>query len=174
MALPHFSRNSNGCLRNEHALQLWLLVSGRGTLDALISELKETERQIGLFLDRIAETTAYSVIGQYEKRIVGLEEQKILISEKIENCGRPVRGFDETLRTALEFLANPWNLWSSDRLEDKRAVLRLAFVERIAYARNEGFRTANFSLPFKVLSEVFDGKSKMVGLAGLEPATNRL
>ena len=90
-----------------------------------------------------------------------LEEQKIVLSEKVANCGRPLRGFDETLRTSLDFLASPWNLWASERLEDKRAVLKLTFADRLAYVRNEDFRTPNLSLPFKVLADLSADKSKM-------------
>ena len=136
--------------------ELWndRLASGEARLRGLKTELIKIEKQIEQFLDRIADTSVSSVVAAYEKRIVDLEEQKILIGEKIENGGRPVRGFDETLRTALEFLANPWNLWNSERLEDKRMVLNLAFADRLTYTRNEGFRTANPALPFKVLAGI--------------------
>jgi site-specific DNA recombinase len=40
-------------------------------------------------------------------------------------------------------------------------VLKLAFAERLAYTRNEGFRTAVPALPFKVLADMESGKSKM-------------
>ena len=43
---------------------------------------------------------------------------------------------------------NPCYLWESDRIEDKRAVLKLTFAERLAYTRGEGFRTALTSSPF--------------------------
>jgi hypothetical protein len=49
--------------------------------------------------------------------------------------GRPVRSFDETVRTAFGFLASPYQLWTSDRIEDKRTVLKLAFADRLAYAK---------------------------------------
>ena len=49
-------------------------------------------------------------ITAHENRIRRLEERKIEINERIANCGRPLRSFDETLRTSLEFLVNPWNL----------------------------------------------------------------
>jgi hypothetical protein len=76
------------------------------------------------------------------------------ISEKIANCGRPLRSFDETLRTSLDFLANPCNLWTSERLEHKKSVLKLAFADRLTYVRNEGFRTPDLALPFKVLADL--------------------
>ena len=82
-------------------------------------------------------------------------------AEKIAHCGRPLRSFDETLGTALDFLGNPMKLRISERLEDKRTVLKLAFADRLAYTRNEGLRTPNLALPFKVLADMKSGKSKM-------------
>jgi len=55
------------------------------------------------------------------------------LKEKIAFCGKPVRSFDEIYRTAMEFLAKPHKLWRSERLEDKMAVLKLKFSDRLAY-----------------------------------------
>ncbi|RFC00666.1 hypothetical protein B5K08_02040 [Rhizobium leguminosarum bv. trifolii] len=38
------------------------------------------------------------------------------------------------------------------RLENRRAVLKLSFADRRSYKRNEGFRTADLSFPFKALT----------------------
>jgi site-specific DNA recombinase len=46
-------------------------------------------------------------------------------------------------------------------LEHKKAVLKLAFADRLAYVRNEGFRTPNLALPFKVLADFKGSKSKL-------------
>jgi site-specific DNA recombinase len=97
--------------------------------------------------------------------------RKIVLAEKIASTGRPVRSFDETVRTAFDFLASPWKLWSSERLEDKRTVLKLAFADRLTYVRNEGFRTPDFSLPFKALGHFNGEEIKMARPAGIEPAT---
>ena len=105
-----------------------------------------------------------------EKRVRDLEIQKALANEKIANCGRPLASFGETYRTAMEFLANPWKLWRSDRLEDRRAVLKLVFAERLPYARKNGYRTGEISMPFKLLGDMRMHKSEMVPLAGIEPA----
>jgi site-specific DNA recombinase len=61
--------------------------------------------------------------------------------------------FEETYRTALSFLRNPWKFWHSDRIEDRRALLRLVFTERLVYARRAGYRTAKISMPFKLSGE---------------------
>ena len=147
------------------------LASAEGHGRALRGELAKIDRQVEQFLDRIADASVPSVISAYETRIRKLEEQKIVVAERIKNCGRPLKSFDETLRTALDFLASPWNLWASDRLEDKRAVLKLTFADRLAYVRNEGFRTANLSLPFKALADFSGKENKMARPAGFEPTT---
>ena len=83
----------------------------------------------------------------------------------------PLRSFDETLRTALDFLGEPHKLWASERIEDKRAVLKLAFAGRLAYNGNEGFRTANPSFPFKMLESISPSNMGMARPEGLEPPT---
>ena len=137
------------------------IASTNETRRTLEAELSTIEQQVEQFLDRIAETDTPSIIAAYEKRIRSLEERKLLVSERIANCGRPLPDFDEALRTALDFLANPCRFWHSPRLEDRRALLKLAFAERLAYTREEGFRTANLSLPFKVLEDFRSGKCVM-------------
>jgi site-specific DNA recombinase len=145
------------------------LASEKASRTSLKTELAKVERDIERFLDRIAQAEPLSVITVYENRIRRLEERKIEISEKIANCGRPLRSFDETLRTSLDFLANPCNLWASDRLEHKKAVLKLAFANRLIYVRNEGFRTPDLALPFRVLADLRSPKSKLARPEGFEP-----
>lgn len=128
------------------------LATGAERTKALKAELAKVNQQVEQFLDRIADASIPSVVAAYENRIKALEDRKIVLAENIAKTGRPVRSFDETVRTAFDFLASPWKLWTSERLEDKRTVLKLAFTDRLVYVRNEGFRTPSFSLPFKALS----------------------
>jgi len=82
------------------------LKTGAEQACALKVELTRIEREIDQFLDRIADATIPSIVKAYEGRIQKLEFRKIEISEKIAKCGRPVRSFDETFRTAVDFLEN--------------------------------------------------------------------
>ncbi len=141
---------------------------------SLESQLRKIERQVDHFLDRIAETDSPALIASYENRIRSLEEQKALLGEKLRNRGQARGSFETALRTALQFLGNPQNLWLSDRLEDKRMVLKLAFATRLPYVRNQGFRTAIPTLPFKVLGGLRGSDFAMASPAGFEPATLRL
>ena len=136
------------------------------------TEIKSIERKIGQYLDRIVETDHMTVVTTYENQISRLEEQKVLLTEKVQNCGRPLKPFDESFRTAMDFLGNPIKLWSSDRLEDKRMVLRLAFAEKLPYQRNDGFRTAQTALPFRLLMGLKEGKREVARPEGVEPPTS--
>jgi len=125
-------------------------------------ELGKIDKKVEQFLERIIDADNHTVIKAYENQVRKLEEEKISISESIAQCGRPLPDFDKTFRTAFEFLGNPYKLWSSDNVEDKRIVLKLAFDNRLAYVRNEGFRTAETSQPFSLLEELKDGNYELV------------
>ena len=140
--------------------------------DAIARELVKVEKEIEQLLDRVVAATVPSVITAYENRIRKVEEQKCLLKEKLGNCARPASSFDDALRTALEFLANPWNLWKSEHLEDRRTVLKLTFSQRLSYKCKKGFRTASLSMPFNVLADFFSGNSNMAHPTGFEPVTS--
>ena len=137
-------------------------------------EIRQIEQKTSQLTDRIIATDSEMLIAAYETEIKKLERRKICLSEDIVRYGKPAGGFRETYRTAMEFLANPWKLWASEHLGDKRLVLRLAFASRLPYLRNEGYRTAETALPFKALAALSPGKYDLVGPEGLEPPTKRL
>jgi site-specific DNA recombinase len=95
-----------------------------------------------------------------------------ILKEKLVNCARPASSFDNALRTSLEFLANPWNLRQSDRLEDRRTVLKLTFTERLTCKSKEGFRTATLSMPFSILAGLLSRDREMARPTGFEPVTS--
>lgn len=138
----------------------------------LRSQLNDTEKKIQQTLDRIVEASSASVIKAFERRIDDLEHGKLLLEEQITNIGQPVRPRNEMSRTALRFLENPYKVWELGRYEDKRAVIKLAFTDRLIYDRDSGYRTPNLSLPFKVLEGFSMRKNQMVRPGGFEPPTS--
>ena len=132
----------------------------------------DIERKVEQFLERVVETDSLTLASTYENKIHKLEKEKVTIDQKIKNCGRPLKSFDETFEPAVRFLANPYKLWESERLEDKRSVLKLVFAERLTYDRNEGVRTSVLSLPFSLLSNLKGSEYAMVELRGIEPLTS--
>lgn len=106
-------------------------------------EIGSTEKSIGLLIDRIANASNPELVQVYESRLVDLQRQKIALSEKFQNSAQNLPDFDSTLRTALEFLASPYNLWETGNVEDRRAVRKLVFTEHLEYAPELGFPRRN-------------------------------
>ena len=129
---------------------------------AMSAKIIKIEGQLSKLLERILDASVPSVIKAYEEKVRQLELEKQSLKEKTALSAKPASTFDETLRTAFEFLKNPLILWHSGRIEERQLLLKLTFSKRLAYSRKEGFRTANFSLPFKVLGQFLGCESKMV------------
>lgn len=100
---------------------------------------------------QLVDAESTTVIGAYERNIDDLERQKLILAEKRARCGTAIKDYDESFRTALEFLSNPWNLWEKGAFEDMRIVLKLTLASHLEYDWNEGVRTSEITLPFKVL-----------------------
>ncbi|TKB67964.1 MAG: recombinase [Nitrospira sp.] len=141
---------------------------------SLEAQRLKIDQQAQKVVERLIQTENPTAIKHYESELTRLDEQKILLKEKIQSCGRPLKSFDETYRTAMTFLANPCYLWSSDRLDDKLMVLRLVFSRKLPYDLNQGYRTAkseDLSLPFSLLGNLENNNSEMVRPVGIEPTT---
>ena len=80
-----------------------------------------------------------------------------------------MRSFDAALRTALDFISNPHKLWSSGRLCDRHAVLKLAFPGDFNII---GIRDLE-PLKRRYLSRYYGGLQKAIssgGERGFEPS----
>lgn len=142
-----------------------------GVILSLRKELRDIDSQIDRLLERIIESDSPAVTSAYEKKIVQLEQRKLLLSEKIEQSERPTVGYREMFELAMGFLSSPWKIWNSGQFKLRRMVLRLAFVERIAYSRENGFSNPKISLPFNMLQEISMQKMMMARPTGVEPVS---
>ncbi len=140
-------------------------------------DLKAHGVKIGHDIDKVVdlmvETESDTARSAYEKRLQKLEREKALTAERIACCGRGARGYEETLRTAVEFLTSPWKLWESPNYNDKRLCLKLTFADKLAYAKGKGFRTKNLTLPFKVLADFLSHENGMARPKRFELLTPR-
>ena len=137
---------------------------------ALKQEVTAIEKKIEATLDLMLNSESRSVIGAFERKVEELERKKLVLAERTARCGREAKGFDETFRTAFDFISNPWNLWKNGQLEDKRIVLKLTLAEQLEYDWNDGIRTAELSMPFKVLLGKCDYKNELADSEGFEPS----
>jgi site-specific DNA recombinase len=83
---------------------------------------------------------------------------KAPITENLAKKPESTKDFGGSFRTALAFLANPWNFWVSDNPLHRKTLLKLVFAEPLPYVRNQGFRTAKTTSPFKALAAIEDGE----------------
>jgi site-specific DNA recombinase len=150
------------------------IVKAGETKKSITEEIGSIDKKVVQLLDRIVEAESKAVVQAYETRIADLEGRKLLLREQLANCDKPIKDFDESFRTALQFLANPWNLWKSDSLTEKRMALKLTFPSQLAFDRKTGFRTPVLAMPFKVLGDFSMLEKEMARPAGVEPATSRL
>ena len=137
----------------------------------LKQDVKKTDKQIDQLLERIIETDNATLISAYEAKIAKLEKSKLILQEKCTKSDVPAGRFDELFELSMRFLSNPWKLWDSGQIHLRRIVLRLAFAERMAYRRNEGFRTPQVSEPFRFLAK-YGEKKDMVHPARFELTTS--
>ena len=143
------------------------------TAKALQASVKQIERQIDQLLDRIVDANNASVIAAYEKKIAKLERDKALAEERIASGAKPLHTLEESFELALRFLSSPWTIWHNCGMEWKRTVLRLAFSERLPYSRNQGLRTPEIAIPFKVLEGFQMGNCEMARPERFELPTPR-
>ncbi len=128
-------------------------------------------QEIEQLLDRIVETQSDTVSRALEKRIEGLEAEKLALEEKRDACTQSSRSFDEMYRTAMAFLAKPQKIWACGGFAEKRAVLKLAFTKPLIWDRKGMYRTPNYALPFKVLGDFMMQDFKMVPEGRIELPT---
>ena len=138
------------------------------------AQLKAVEKEIDQTLDKIMEAENKSVIRAFEKRIDKLEQQKIVLSEKLSNSPSQQRGKRECMELSLQFLANPWIIYRNGSHAVRQTVLRLAFAEPLTYCPKEAYGTPKISFPFKVLGEIAGENGEMVLLERIELSTSPL
>jgi site-specific DNA recombinase len=135
------------------------------------NQIAQIEKKAEQLVDRLVEASSDTLVKAYEKRIATLDRDRVAMGETMARLRTEHRTFDEMFEHAMRFLKNPGKIWASEHLSDKRAVLKLAFADQIAYDRKHGLRTAHLAYPFKALAAIMDGRKFMVGDAGIEPAT---
>lgn len=110
---------------------------------------------------RLIKTTNASAIRAYELRLEKLEAEMALSSESLAKKPDQNRSFDKSFQTAMWFLAKPCDLRDSPNPDHRKTLITLAFAAPSPYARNQGFRAAKTTSPFKALSALENGENEM-------------
>lgn len=177
-----FTTLLNGMSATPNALKLLGAVFSDAWKDRMKAVTADAERQkseMGAFEDKIIDLVkkiedmkSAAIVKRYEARIEELETEKRELRLKVLSQNDPRNDFGTALTRVLNFLQNPSALWNTDEYENKKTVLRLAFVNVIPFSKENGVGTASFSLLFE-LSKLADiDKKAMVEMPGVEPGSN--
>ncbi len=136
------------------------------------NSLDEVRTKMRNLLDRLSKTENENLVRAYEKEVENLtnEEQDLENQLAVMRSRRPE--FGTALDITFNFLKSPYTYWMKDDLKAKHLVLKLVFAERIIYDRENGFGTANFSLPLRVFELSDTTNSSTVDPSGFEPLTS--
>lgn len=116
-----------------------------------LAEIRRIDAKVVDLIDAAVSTTSRDMRQHYEDQVARLSKTKSALQEAIAlDTGRDTT-IGTAVGTALDFMANPQQLWMGGAYDDKRLVLKLTFSHRLRYSRTSGFGTADFSLPFKLL-----------------------
>lgn len=114
------------------------------------NSLDEVRAKIRNFLDRLSKTNNENLIRAYEKEIEALTNEEQILENQVAVMRSRRPDFGTALEVTFSFLKSPYTYWMKDDLKAKHLVLKLVFADRIVYDRNNGFGTANLSLPLRV------------------------
>ena len=124
------------------------------------------DKQMEQVMDRLIDADSPSLIAAYEARIKKLEINKMVLTDKSQNT----LSFDAALRTALEFVSNPYKIWATGLLANRQTVLKLTQPSGLFYCHKKGLRTAEIPLIFKVLDASKITQMQMAEREGFEPS----
>ncbi|MEM7746260.1 MAG: hypothetical protein AAF409_21410 [Pseudomonadota bacterium] len=74
------------------------------------SQIRQIEKKIATVVGRTTEAEGPKLISAYENEIKRQQSRRVVLTENLEDMRTPARGFDETFRTTMAFLANPWRI----------------------------------------------------------------
>ncbi|MBI2524307.1 recombinase family protein [Candidatus Berkelbacteria bacterium] len=136
------------------------------------ARLETVKKDIREYCDLIKTAKSQTVRGTYEERIEELEMEQVRLGENIQKTEARNFEFEPALDKVIEFIKDPFLMWKTGDLAQKRLVLRMVFDELLVYDREKGFYTATFSLPVELSCVPELDRMEMVEMPGIEPGSN--
>jgi site-specific DNA recombinase len=134
--------------------------------------LCEIEKDMSDYCILIKETKSATVRRAFESKIEELEMEQTRLGEKAQKTPAPNYDFEPALNKVFEFIKDPFLMWKTGDLAQKRLVLRMVFDELLIYDYEKGFYTATLSLPLELSCVPELDKLEMVEMPGVEPGSN--
>ena len=127
----------------------------------------ELDRQQDALVERMVETSNPKVMAALETKIAKLEEDKLLLTDKLSQNIKPKSTLGEVIELLRDFLSNPWNIYENGSLTVRKTILKTVLNAPLAYDRQNGYRTPQLSVIFDLLAD-FTVKCEMVRSRRLE------
>ena len=134
--------------------------------------MEKVSEKVARSVERLASTDDNMVSKVIESHIKELESQKAVLQRDLGKKNETELTTEEKLETVYNFISKPYKLWDSGALDDQRTALKLTFSNKLIYDKENGFRTAAYALPFRLLRESASNNSSLVHPAGVEPTTS--
>lgn len=115
---------------------------------------KELDQQQDALVERMVETANPKVMAALESKIAKLEEDKLLLTDKLSQNTKPKGTLGEIIELFQDVLSNPWNLYEKGSLEVRKTILKTAFRGRLHYDRETGYRTPQVSVIFEFFEKI--------------------
>ncbi len=120
--------------------------------------LSALENKISALVGQIINAPSQSLASVYEAELEKLERKRILKTGQLDTMKAKNTGskldFETSYRTVMNFIENPSVLWRCGRIKCQRAALKFTFAGHLSWCRKTGYRTAELSLPFKLLGRM--------------------
>jgi site-specific DNA recombinase len=111
-------------------------------------KLDEIDKKIAGYLEAVGQCSSPTLIKKIEEEVNALEAKRLRLGGRIELATD--YDFEKALNLVFDFLKEPFQMWKTGDLRQKRLVLRLVFSEPLVYERKSGFGTPTFSPPINV------------------------
>ena len=118
-------------------------------------------------LDKVIKASNPSIINILEKEINSIDSQIAALKE-YEVASDDLRLFK---LQGLDILKKPHKAWHNSNLNKKRMMIDLIFEGNLKVV-DGGIGTAQYSLPYRLMSNKHMPKNRMVELGGIEPPTS--
>jgi hypothetical protein len=129
------------------------------------------DKDIESILQKILQCSNPTVLKMLETEADKLVKKQHDLRVSIEFNGEVHCTKELLLDKTIDFISNTDSYWSNADYKGKQLVQNLMFLGQIEYTSERGFGTANFALPYKVLSKIDGPNNSLVEAAGFEPAS---
>ena len=125
------------------------------------------EEQIDSYLKRISKIQDEKLIGVYENKVGELNAQLVGLDENIAKLKNQDFSFETALDIVFDFLKSPYSMWKNGELREKKTVLKLIFRNKLSYAKDTGFGTADLPVIMRLFDLSESNRSQLVEMERL-------